>query len=202
VRRSQLLGLATVLVLLAVAFTVRAGSEAPPDDGGARAAAVSQDARIAELRRTTAVEPCAADLGTALPDLVLPCLADGQPVALHGPAPGRPTLVNVWASWCRPCVDEVPVLSAVAERAGGRLGLVGVLTQDSLVSALSFADAVGMRWPSVVDDDGTVMRAHAAGPPVTLFLTAEGELVHVERGELTSEAELEALVAEHLGVSP
>jgi thiol-disulfide isomerase/thioredoxin len=131
---------------------------------------------------------------------VLPCLGGGAAVDLTAAPPGRPTLVNVWASWCGPCVREVPLLADFAQRAGDRVALVGVLTQDSLESALSFAAASGMTWPSVVDDDGTVMRAYSPGPPVTLFVTADGVVAHVARGEFTSLAEVEALAAEHLGV--
>ena len=61
---------------------------------------------------------------------MLPCLGGGPDVDLRSAAPGRPTLVNVWATWCPPCVEEVPDLVAFADAADGRVGLVGVLTQD------------------------------------------------------------------------
>ena len=119
---------------------------------------------------------------------------------MRSAAPGRPTLVNVWASWCAPCADEAPELVAFAEKAGDRVGLVGVLTNDDPARGLAFSQDFGIRYPSVVDADAEVLRAYAAGPPVTLFLDADGEVVHVERGAFADLAELEALVAEHLGV--
>lgn len=192
--RLRLLALLGVLALVAAALTIglRGGGDAAPTR--------PSGPELTELREDAALGPCPAGLGGDVPDLVLPCLGGGADVVLGAAAPGRPTLVNVWASWCGPCVREVPLLAEVSARAGDRLGLVGVLTQDSLASALTFASTNGMRWPSVVDDEGAVMRAYSPGPPVTLFVTADGEVTHVERGEFASVAELAALVAQHLDV--
>lgn len=121
--------------------------------------------------------------------------------ALTSTPPGRPTLVNVWATWCPPCVEEVPDLAAFAERGGDRVGLVGVLTQDSATSALEFARQFRMHWPSVVDDQGEVFRAFRPGPPVTLFLDAAGPVVHKRSGKFDDVAEIEQLVEQHLGVA-
>jgi cytochrome c biogenesis protein CcmG, thiol:disulfide interchange protein DsbE len=152
------------------------------------------------LRTAAALEPCPAGLGPDLPDVVLPCLGGGPDVRLQSAVPGRPTLVNVWASWCAPCAEEAPELVAFAEKAAGRVGLVGVLHQDDRGRGLAFSRDFGMRWPSVVDDDGEVQRAFQPGPPVTLFLDAEGRVVHQRSGAFRDLAEIEGLVAEHLGV--
>lgn len=189
--RSQVLALLGVVVLLLGAVALRDRGEAAP-----RAAAPD----LSALRAQASLEPCPQGLGPELPDLVLPCLGGGPDVELRSAAPGRPTLVNVWASWCAPCADEAPALAAFAERAGDRVGLVGVLTKDVASRGLAFSADFGMRYPSLVDDEGDVLRAYGSGPPVTLFLDAEGTVVHTERGAFADLAELEAQVAEHLGV--
>ena len=188
--RTQWAALAGAAVLVAGAFLVRAEQDAPP----------APDPRLEQLRAAADLEPCPQGLGPQMPDLVLPCLGGGGNVDLRSAPPGRPTLVNVWATWCPPCVEEVPDLAEFADRAGDRVGLVGVLTQDPATNGLEFARQYGMHWPSVVDDQGEVFRAFRPGPPVTLFLDAQGRVVHKRSGKFTGVEEIEALVAEHLGV--
>jgi thiol-disulfide isomerase/thioredoxin len=53
---------------------------------------------------------------------------DGTPVTL-AKFKGRPVLVNLWATWCAPCVAELPTLDALAKRAGDRLQVI-VVSQD------------------------------------------------------------------------
>lgn len=191
--RSQWVALVGVGVLLAGAFALRSAHDQAPVERA--------DAELEQLRAAADLAPCPTGLGPALPELVLPCLGGGSAVELRSAPPGRPTLVNVWATWCAPCVREVPDLVAFAEKAGDRVGLVGVLTQDSPTSALTFAQQFGMRWPSVVDEQGAVFRAFRPGPPVTLFLDAQGRVVHKRSGPFDDLAEIEALVAQHLGVT-
>jgi cytochrome c biogenesis protein CcmG, thiol:disulfide interchange protein DsbE len=195
-RAARVLVLLGVLALLAVALVLGTRDGPPP----AAVAAGPDAAELAALRDAAQLPGCPGGLGPDLPDVVLPCLSGGPDVRVAAATTGRPTVVNVWASWCGPCVREVPLLAAFADRAGDRVDLVGVLTQDSLRSALTFAEATGMGWPSLVDDDGVVMRAFSPAPPVTLFVTPDGDVAHVERGEFPDLASLEALVAEHLGV--
>ena len=189
-RRSQWWALLGIGLLLVAAVLLR---EEP-----APAAPPAPD--VSALRTAAAPEPCPAGLGPAMPDVVLPCLGGGPDVDLRAQAPGRPTLVNVWASWCAPCAEEAPDLVAFHERAAGRVGVVGVLNVDVVSRGLAFSRDFGMRYPSVVDDDGEVLRAFPPGPPVTLFLDADGRVVHTRSGAFRDLAEVERLVALHLGV--
>jgi cytochrome c biogenesis protein CcmG/thiol:disulfide interchange protein DsbE len=198
-RLLRVVGLVGVGVLLVVALVVGAGrGDEPARQAGPDA---TPPVDLAPLREAAALGPCPAGLGPELPDLVLPCLGGGDDVRLHAASPGRPTLVNVWATWCAPCVREVPELVAFADRAGDRVGVVGVLTQDTARNGLEFSRQFGVRYPSLVDDDREVLTAYGSGPPITLFVDAGGRVAHVERGELTSVDEIVQLVEQHLGVS-
>ena len=208
--RGQWLALGGVAVLLVGAFLVRADADrdAEAREAVARAAATATptasptpDPRLGGLRTAAALDPCPAGLGPALPDLVLACLGGGPDVVVRAGTPGRPTLVNVWGTWCAPCVEEVPELREFAERAGDRVGLVGVLTQDTETNGLEFARQFGMRWPSLVDPLGDFFRAVRPGPPVTLFVDAQGQEVHRKSGPFRDVAEIERLVQQHLGVA-
>ena len=208
--RGQWAALAGIAVLLAGAFAVRADADrdAAAREAAARAAAgatpsasPTPDPRLDGLRAAAGLEPCPAGLGSELPDMVLACLGGGPDVVVRAGATGRPTLVNVWGTWCAPCVKEVPDLREFSERAGDRVGLVGVLTQDTETNGLEFARQFGMRWPSLVDPLGDFFRAVRPGPPVTLFVDPQGRVVHRKSGPFDDVAEIERLVEEHLGVA-
>jgi len=186
--RRQLIGFLVVFAMVGAGLLVRAS-------GGQTA-----DPKLMALRRAASLAPCPSGLGPELPALTLPCLGGGRPVALRSAGPGRPMLVNIWGSWCKPCTDEVPDLVAFTAKAGDRVGLVGVDTEDDPVNALTFAAQFRMRWPSVVDDNKAVLRRFGSGPPVTLFLDASGHITYIQRGRFHSVAEIDQLVAQHLGV--
>jgi cytochrome c biogenesis protein CcmG/thiol:disulfide interchange protein DsbE len=153
------------------------------------------------FRAAAALDPCPAGLSLDLPDVTLPCLGGGPDVPLRGVPRGRPSLVNVYGSWCGPCQEEMPLLVDFSKRAGDKVALVGVDTVDEPRSALQFAKDFGQHWPAVVDDDKVVLRNYASGPPVTLFVDASGRVRFVKTGPFRSAAELDALVRQHLGVT-
>lgn len=188
---AQWAALAGVGVLLSGAVAYGQRGESP---------ALAADPELDRLRAAAALAPCpSGGLGPDLPDLSLPCLDGGPDAPLRG-APGRPTLVNVWGSWCAPCVEEIPDLVAFAARADGEVDVVGVLTTDTARNGLAFADQFSMRYPQLVDDDGEVRARYGGGAPLTLFLDAGGRVVHVEAGQMESVEEIVALTATHLGV--
>ena len=76
-----------------------------------------------------------------------------------------------------------------------------MLHQDLQDQALEFARQYGMHYPSVVDEDGTVLRAFGSGPPITLLIDAQGKVKQVKRGQYHSLDELRTAVADALGVT-
>jgi cytochrome c biogenesis protein CcmG/thiol:disulfide interchange protein DsbE len=103
---------------------------------------------------------------------------------------GRPALVNVWASWCRPCVEEHPLLLDAAERHAGALQLVGLVYQDTPDGARGFLARYGAGgWPDLLDDDGRIaVELGVTGPPETLFVDATGIVRAKHIGPLTPAA--------------
>jgi cytochrome c biogenesis protein CcmG, thiol:disulfide interchange protein DsbE len=142
----------------------------------------------------------AAPLDRGLPDLTLPCLGPGGPVTLSG-LRGRPMVVNIWASWCPPCAREMPILERAHRRLGDRVGFLGVDLLDTREAGSAAAVDFGTGFPSVFDPDGrTRALLNVPGPPVTLFVRADGEIAYRQVGEIRSRAQLRALVVDHLGV--
>lgn len=92
-------------------------------------------------------------------------------------AGGSPLVINVWASWCSPCGQELPVLARAA-RHGVRV--VGLDERDDTDHAVSFADEHGVTYPSLQDPDGRLLASlrllPLTGIPSTLIVTSEGRV--------------------------
>ena len=133
--------------------------------------------------------------GPVLPSLELPCLTAGTAV---DPArlSGRPTVVNLWASWCTPCREEMPMLQQAQARTQGRVQFLGVTTKDRPDWAAEFLEEVGVSYPEVVDADGQLLAAvRSPGLPVTIVLDRDGRVAGQQVGRV-SQQQLDALLAE------
>lgn len=128
------------------------------------------------------------------PDTPLRCLtSDGQ---LQLSALREPTLVNLWASWCLPCRQEMPMLQAVHERLGDEVGFLGVNVSDERDSALNFLATIGVSYPQVVDPTNLLpAQLNSPGLPVTIVIDASGAVVYQKIGELSQQDLDRALTA-------
>ncbi|SHN89053.1 Redoxin, partial [Geodermatophilus obscurus] len=80
--------------------------------------------------------------------------------------------------------------------------VVGVISRDGAPQAGSFAADAGATFPSAFDADGELMAELGLGAlPYTYLIDADGGIAHVQVGPVADLAELEGLVAEHLGVT-
>ena len=115
---------------------------------------------------------------------------------------GRPVIVNVWASWCPPCVDEHPVLLATSATHPDDLFMVGIVYQDTADGARTFLARYGEGgWPNLLDADGQIaIDLGVTGPPETFFVDADGIVRARHVGPLTG-AEMSAQLAA-LGLVP
>ena len=123
-----------------------------------------------------------------LPSLSLPCLTEPGRVDVASLG-GRPTLVNLWATWCGPCRGEMPVLQEGYEKSAGDVQFVGVDTKDDPQAAAGFLGEVKATYPQLVDTDGTLL-AHTRVPglPVTLLLDERGNEIARHIGPLSAQA--------------
>lgn len=204
--------LAAVLTACA-SLAVACGSAPSPQDGGypftaspgtgsvrldsAALRSAKAEAQIADCPRLTSAKPVKG----GLPEITLPCLGGGRPVNLAD-LRGKPTVLNFWAQTCGPCRTESPLFQRLHEAAGGRLAVIGVDWYDPQPArALAFADELGLRYPQLADPDG-VTRAplRISGLPVTLFVDADGTVVHAEYGAVESAGQLQSLVEKYLDV--
>ena len=179
--------------VLACAGALAAGG-CSADDVGGRAAVGTYHPDTPPAADCDALgEPEAGPRDGGLPALQLPCLGDGPDVALNSLA-GRPTLINLWASWCAPCREEMPLLQEAFEDYGGDVRFLGVVTRDDPATAADFAAAIGVEYPHAVDANGALLNSLSVpGLPVTLAVDSAGRLIRTQIGPMTS-AELSSLL--------
>lgn len=117
---------------------------------------------------------------------------------------GQVVVLNLWASWCLPCRAEMPALQSLYEQYKD-LGLtvlaVNMTNQDSVSSATSFIQSLGLSFPIVLDRTGLVGNLyHMRALPTTFFIDRQGEIRKVIIGGPISELTLQSLVTEMLEV--
>lgn len=138
---------------------------------------------------------------TDLPDQSLECLGSG-PALNFASLAGKPTIINVWASWCPPCVAELPWIAAFDDRAKGAVQVIGVDVSDDRISALSMLRSAGVHYPSVFDPQAATRGTlQWSGTPITLFIDANGTVVHREEGRMPDATSVELLARQYLGVT-
>jgi cytochrome c biogenesis protein CcmG/thiol:disulfide interchange protein DsbE len=121
----------------------------------------------------------APDVGRPAPAYAAAALA-GDSVSLEA-LRGRVVLLNVWATWCHPCREEIPALQELHERhAGQGLALVGVSVDDRADRAAveDFAREYGMTYPVWLDPEERVTSAfRTLGVPSTFLIGRDGTIL-------------------------
>ena len=117
----------------------------------------------------------------------------------------RVVVVNFWATWCPPCLVEIPVLVTLQSRFEARgVQFVGIALDDP-EAVHRYAAQVGLNYPTAHDGDGTApsllqrFGGASGGLPFTVLIDRHGNIVHRHAGPLTAD-QLEGLLQAQLSV--
>lgn len=115
-------------------------------------------------------------VGRPAPAFTMTPVGGGAPVSLES-LRGRPVVLNFWATWCAPCIQEHPALQSMAA-ARPDATFLGVVYQDEEPRIRDFQQRYGSAYPSLLDPDGkTAIAFGIAGVPETFFIDTKGTIV-------------------------
>ncbi len=127
------------------------------------------------------VGPRHADIriGEAIPGFELPAIG-GDEVSSRSYL-GKPVVLNFWATWCRPCVKEIPTLKAIHRDSPAHVVSIAIDEQgESIVRP--FVEKHGIDYPVLIGDVELFKRYNGTGVPYTLILDSSLKIVKMHRG--------------------
>lgn len=158
---------------------------------------VGQQVLDASLKARAPAAPAGvsvAEKGGIVPAMTLSD-SSGQPVTIPAAWVGRPSLVNLWATWCAPCLKEMPDLQAFADAQGATgVRVVGIALDDAAAVA-AFLRQHGITYPVLLDaagpaDAGVRLGNPAGVLPYSVLVSDDGRLLKTRIGPFTDAAEI------------
>lgn len=97
---------------------------------------------------------------------------------------GKPLILNFWASWCRPCKEEMPLFESLwKQHKNSGLAIVGINVMDREKEALSTLKQLNITYINLSDANDEVSTSYnILALPVTYFINRDGKIHHIEYG--------------------
>lgn len=141
-------------------------------------------------------------IGAPVPVATLPTLPEGGESSIADYR-GQWVLLNIWASWCKPCRAESPALDRFERKYRGKVAVVGVDTRDLSGDAMKFLREYRITYPQVRDASGDYAdELKATGVPESLLIDPDGNLAAHYPGPFRDLAGVEDFAAPAFGGEP
>lgn len=159
--RKNILSAITIFILTVLLICGCSGKSAGSSTGGTRFAALKE--------------------GDAYRDFTA-ALADGSSFTLSEHE-GDVILLNFWATWCGPCVKELPAFTKLEENYGDKLTLLAVNCMEDEQTVQDFLSEKGYTFPVALDTSGEVSGKYPSdGIPYTVIIAPDGTAAHIQTG--------------------
>lgn len=124
--------------------------------------------------------------GNKAPDFTAQ-LIDGSSITLSE-FKGKPVIINFWATWCGPCVKEMPAFERLQADFGDKIGIIAVNCGDDADTVKDFASENGYTFPIALDEDYKInMLYPTSSIPYTVVLDANGKITHISAGAVDAD---------------
>ena len=135
--------------------------------------------------------PVGIEVGMQAPDFTLR-KPTGEQFNLYAQR-GKPVFLNFWATWCGPCIAEMPDMQKLQNTMADSIQIVGIDLEETRSQVLRFVTRYGYTWTFILDPTGEVGKTYeVTGIPKSFFIDAKGEIVRVLRGSSNYETFLGA----------
>lgn len=202
-----------IAAALVVALVLELRDDATPGAGGGLGgpapAREHRDADTPEAlagpRAQAQLEPCppATDAPgpAALRGITVTCAGDGSPVDVAPALADRPVVLNLWAYWCGPCVDELPAMAEYQQRLGSDALVLTVHQDENATAALLMLAELGVHLPTLQDGRRLIAAALAVPNvmPATVVLRPDGSVAEILPRSFATVEEIEAAVDPLIG---
>ncbi len=141
---------------------------------------------VAKSTDASIEQAVAKDRFLPAPSAELPVLGESGTLSVAG-LRGKVVVLNFWASWCKPCEAEAPILERAHKRlqSAGTGTVLGVTYDDSSPASMRFVEQYGLSFPSVRDVGSKLARRYGTNRiPETFVIDSRGRIVDLFRGQI------------------
>ncbi len=192
-----------IVCLLGTALALAACDKGSPSNGQAPAADIAGSDEVSSDEAPATGAPKADKIDRSHKGEAAPAVSFAAPGGTGGPTTlasfkGKPVLVNLWATWCAPCVKEMPTLDAAAAALGDKVPVLAISQDMEPAKASAFlAERKFTHLKPYLDAKLALSTAYGASLPTTILYGADGKEIWRVTGDMDwTGAEAKKLLAE------